>query len=270
MVLSACWAATVLGQQKSLIPTELTLADAVAIYQQHAAEARLDDAQGRGLCAVKQAFYEAVFAQYLIGEAECEAQYFDELLEIAQARSEVGAAPESDTTKVIFERDRVRLSLAEAKAQLRQSVIRLVSLLGAPASGPLPDVTGNLTINPLNLDLAELAEMALRQHPNARAELQDATRTQVFAAVESSFAAWTMHRERAEAMQSGQIGRASDLQAIAHTLYFEKQGGLLNLFEARHARRAVRQRYFRALLDSHLSLAQLESAVGRPLATILR
>lgn len=163
----------------------------------HAAKTRLDDVQGRGLCVVKQAFYEAVFAQCLIGEAESETQYFDELLEIAQARSEVGAAPESDTAKVIFERDRERLSLAEAKAQLRQSAIRLVSLPAAPASGLLPDVTGILTINALNLDLAELNEMALRQHPNARAELQDVTRTQVFAAVESSFAAWTMHRERA-------------------------------------------------------------------------
>lgn len=268
MVLIACGAVTVLGQQKSAIPTELTLADAILLYQQHAAEARLDDMHGRGLCAVKQAIYEAVFAQYLIGEAESEAQYFDELLEIAQARSEVGAAPESDTTKVIFERDRERLSLAEAKVQLRQSVIRLVSLLGEPASGPLPDVTGNLTINPLNLSLAELNEMALQQHLDARAESQGATRTQMLAKVESAFAAWASYRERAEAMQSGQIGRASDLQAIAHTLYFEKQGGLLNLFDARHARRTVRQRYFRALLDYQLSLARLESAVGQPLTAI--
>jgi hypothetical protein len=63
---------------------------------------------------------------------------------------------------------------------------------------------------------------------------------------------------------------ASDLHAIAHSLYFEKKDGLVNLFEARRSRREVRQKYFRALLDYHLSLALLESAVGKNLSDAAR
>jgi outer membrane protein TolC len=83
------------------------------------------------------------------------------------------------------------------------------------------------------------------------------------AEVESVYAAYTTHRERAEAMQSAQTPRASDLHTIAHTLYFEKKDGLLNLFEARRTRREVRQKYFRTLLDYHTSIDRLEAVVGK-------
>jgi len=246
------------AQERAAIPVELTLAKAVEIFLQRNPAATAAD-QRLGVCAVKQAFHEAVYAQYLVGEARGESQYFDELLEIAQARSGVGAAPESDTIKVILERDRSRLSLAESKAQLRRSVVLLVSLLGAPASAASPDVSGNLTITPLSLDLTDLKEAALRRHPEA----QGAARARMLAEVEAAFASWSAHRERVEVMESSQIGRASDLQAVAHNLYFEKKDGLTNLFEARRARREVRLKYFRALLDDHLSLARLEAAVGK-------
>jgi outer membrane protein TolC len=270
-----------LRSQQERLPAELSLADAIRIYLERDSDsvaarsrpertgARLtsdkdnvqDETQQRGVQRVKETFHEAVFAQYLIGEAESERQYFDELLEIAQARSDVGAAPESDAAKVRHERARAEASLAEAKLQLRQAMIRLAGLLGAKDFRRLPEVTGNLNITPLNLDLGELNKMALQLRSTA-----NTPRERILAEVESAYAAWATHRERAASIQSTSLPLASDLHAVAHNLYFEKKDGLLNLFEARRSRREVRQKYFRALLDYHLSLALLESAVGKNLS----
>ncbi|HEY7183350.1 MAG TPA: TolC family protein [Blastocatellia bacterium] len=279
-----------LRSQQERLPAELSLADAITIYLERdrdvlaarnrleqmgappaddkdtaLTEARLAETRRRGIQHIKEAFHEAVFAQYLIGEAESERQYFDELLEIAQARADVGAAPESDATKVRHERARAEASLTEAKLQLRQAVIRLAGLLGAKDFRRLPEVTGNLNITALNLNLDELKETALRRRSSA-----DTPRERILAEVESAYAAWATHRERAAAIQSTSLPLASDLHAIAHNLYFEKKDGLVNLFEARRSRREVRQKYFRALLDYHLSLALLESAVGKNLSDTAR
>jgi outer membrane protein TolC len=280
--------ALALRSQQEHLPAELSLADAIAIYLEHdrdslaahsrpervgatpasdkdiaLAETQFTEKQWSGIQRVKEAFHEAVFAQYLIGEAESERQYFDELLEIAQARADVGAAPESDAAKVRYERARTETSLAEARLQLRQAVIRLAGLLGAKDLRRLPEVTGNLNITPLDLDLDELNKTALRRRASV-----NTPRERILAEVESAYAAWETHRERAAALQSTLLPLASDLQAIAHNLYFEKKDGLLNLFEARRARREVRQKYFRALLDYHLTLAVLESTVGKHLAVV--
>lgn len=281
--------ALALRSQQERLPAELSLADAITIYLERdsdllaarnrteragapsaddkdvaLAEARLAEKQWSGIRRVKEAFHEAVFAQYLIGEAESERQYFDELLEIAQARADVGAAPESDAAKVRHERARAEASLADAKLQLRQALIRLAGLLGTKDFRRLPEVTGNLNITPLYLDLGELNETALRRSS------ADTPRERILAEVESAYAAWAAHRERAAAIQSTSLPFASDLHAIAHSLYFEKKDGLVNLFEARRSRREVRQKYFRALLDYHLSLALLESAVGKNLSDAAR
>jgi outer membrane protein TolC len=270
-----------LRSRQERLPAELTLADAITIYLERdrdsvAARNRpertgaplaadkdniQDETQRRGVQRVKEAFHEAVFAQYLIGEAESERQYFAELLEIAQARADVGAAPESDAAKVRHERARAEASLTEAKLQLRQALIRLAGLLGAKDFGHLPEVIGNLNIAPLKLDLDELNKTALRLRSSA-----NTPRERILAEVESAYAAWATHRERAASIQSTSLPLASDLHAVAHNLYFEKKDGLLNLFEARRSRREVRQKYFRALLDYHLSLALLESAVGKNLS----
>ena len=285
MVQSPLLALAFRGQQEHL-PAELSLTEAIAIYlardrdslaaprrpervgatrasdkDSTLAETQLTEKQWNGIQRVKEAFHEAVFAQYLIGEAESERQYFDELLEIAQARADVGAAPESDAAKVRYERARAETSLAEARLQLRQGVIRVAGWLGAKDFRRLPEVTGNLNITPLDLDLEELNETALRRRASV-----NTPRERILAEVESAYAACTTHRERATAIQSTLLPLASDLQAVAHNLYFEKKDGLLNLFEARRARREVRQKYFRALLDYHLSLAVLESTVGKNLA----
>jgi outer membrane protein TolC len=282
--------ALALRSQQERLPAELSLADAITIYLERnsdllaarnrperagapsandkdvsLAEARLAEKQWSGIRRVKEAFHEAVFAQYLIGEAESERQYFDELLEIAQARADVGAAPESDAAKVRHERARAEALLAETKLQLRQAVIRLAGVLGAKDFRRLPEVTGSLNITPLNLDLEELNETVLRRRSSA-----DAPRVRILAEVESAYAAWAAHRERAAAIQSTSLPFASDLHAIAHSLYFEKKDGLVNLLESRRSRREVRQKYFRALLDYHLSLALLESAVGKNLSDAAR
>jgi outer membrane protein TolC len=263
-------AITLRGRQEGL-PAELSLANAIAIFlrQNKRVDASLagdkgvglTEARRQGIQRVKEAFHEAVFSQYMIGEAESERQYFNELLEVAQARADVGAAPESDAAKVRHERARAEASLAEAKLQLRQSLIRLAGLLGAKDFWRLPEVTGNLNITPLNLDLGELNETALRRRSSA-----STSRERILAEVESAYAAWATHRERAAAIQSTSLPLASDLHAIAHSLYFEMKDGLMNLFEARRSRREVRQKYFRSLLDYHLSLALLESAVGKNLS----
>jgi outer membrane protein TolC len=144
-------------------------------------------------------------------------------------------------------------------------VIRLAGVLGAKDFRRLPEVTGSLNITHLNLDLEELNETALRRRSSA-----DTPRERILAEVESAYAAWAAHRERAAAIQSTSLPFASDLHAIAHSLYFEKKDGLVNLLESRRSRREVRQKYFRALLDYHLSLALLESAVGKNLSDAAR
>jgi hypothetical protein len=277
--------ALALRSRQERLPAELSLADAVAIYlerdkdsltarshpEQIAASPASDKAiatvgappaetQRRGIQRVKEAFHEAVFAQYLISEAESERQYFEELLEIAQARADVGAAPGSDASKIRHERARAEASLTEAKLQLRQAVIRLAGLLGTQDLRRLPAVTGSLNITPLSLNLDELNERALRRRAPGNTPQE-----RILAEVESAYAAWETHRERAAAIQSTSLPLASDLHAVAHNLYFEKKDGLLNLFEARRTRREVRRKYFRALLDYHLSLALLELAVGENL-----
>jgi hypothetical protein len=80
------------------------------------------------------------------------------------------------------------------------------------------------------------------------------------AIVQSSVVALTL-RSQQERMPAELSCRQSRI-----TSYFEKKDGLANLFEARRSRREVRQKYFRALLDYHLSLAVLESAVGKNLS----
>jgi outer membrane protein TolC len=151
-----------------LLVFEIESADAIAICLERGATLAgnkgiaSDEARRRGIQRVKEAFHEAVFAQYLIGEAESERQYFDELLEIAQARADIGDAPESDAAKVRHERARAEESIAEAKLQLRQALIRLAGMLGVKDFGRLPEVTGNLNVTPVNLALDELNEMALR------------------------------------------------------------------------------------------------------------
>jgi hypothetical protein len=147
---------------------------------------------------------------------------------------------------------------SDAKLQLRQALIRLAGLLVAKDFRRLPEVNGNLNITPLNLDLEELNKMALQRRLSA-----NTPRERILAEVESAYAAWATQRERVAAIQSTSLPLASDLHAVAHNLYFEKKDGLVNLFEARRSLREVRQKYFRALLDYHLSLALLESAVGK-------
>jgi outer membrane protein TolC len=147
---------------------------------------------------------------------------------------------------------------ADAKLQLRQALIRLAGLLGAKDFRRLPEVNGNLNIAPLNLDLEELNKMALQRRLSA-----NTPRERILAEIESAYAEWATHRERVAAIQSTSFPLASDSHAVAYNLYFERKDGLLNLFEARRSRREVRQKYFRALLDYHLSLALLESAVGK-------
>ncbi len=284
MIPSATFALTARNRQERL-PTELSMSDAITIYLERNVDLPatrgqsrqigaslagdkdivLGEARQRGIQRVKEAFLEAVFAQYLIGEAESERQYFDELLEIAQARADVGAEPESNAAKVIHEHARAEYAISEAKLQSRQALIRLAGLLGAKDFRRLPEVTGNLNVTPLNLGLDELNETALRLRSSV-----NTPRERIFAEVESAYAAWATHRERIDSIQSTSLPLASDLHRIAHNLFFEKKDGLLNLFESRRSRREVRRKYFRALLDYHLSLALLESAVGKNLSEAAR
>jgi outer membrane protein TolC len=131
-------------------------------------------------------------------------------------------------------------------------------MLGVNDFRNLPEMTGNLNIMLVDIAFDKLNEMALQRRSS-----ETTPRERILAEVESAYAAWATHRERVAAIQSTSLPLASDLHAVAHNLYFEKKDGLVNLFEARRSRREVRQKYFRALLDYHLSLALLESAVGK-------
>jgi len=93
-------------------------------------------------------------------------------------------------------------------------------------------------------------------------------RNQIFAEIESAYAAVETHRERAVAIKSQQIAQSEYLRGVAASYYNENEAPLIALLEAQRTRWEVRREYQRALCAYHTSLAELEAAIGRQLKEV--
>lgn len=269
----------------------ITLDQALAWFQQsnpalRAAQAKLQQAQASQsgseairqterelaeltrtrLLELKRNFYEAVLARQLIYEAEENLTFYDNYINRWQARYEEGVAPESEVAKWKFERSRVTDALTELKLQERLARIRFFALLGGTNSttyGELFNYLDEAPAVPLPLNLEVLVETALQQR-RATAEAPN-FKPEIWRQIESAYSAIETHRRRANAIKTQQIAPAEYLRGVAASYYNEGETTLLVLLDAQRARWEVRQKYWRALVDYHLSLAELEATVGNSL-----
>jgi outer membrane protein TolC len=234
------------------------------------AERNLAEVARERLLELKRSFYEAVLARLLIYEAEENLTYFDNYINRWQARYEEGIAPESEVTKWKFERTRVVDAMAELKLAERLARIRFFALLGGANStiyGQLYVYLDDAPATPMKQTPEEFVEAGLHQ----RGRMADAWATlksEIWREVESAYVAAEIHRERAIAIKSQQIVQSEYLRGVAASYYNESEAPLIVLLDAQRARWEVRQKYWRALTDYYISLAELEAAVGNPLKEI--
>ncbi len=133
------------------------------------AETRLADVLRQRMFEVKRAYYEAVLVRYALFNAMENRSSFDELIRFNKVRFEEGAIAEGELLKVKLERVKFDSAFAQAELGQRQAVIRLLHLLGETDFSRVEAVAGELSFAPMNLDLASLKEMALRNRPDVRA-----------------------------------------------------------------------------------------------------
>lgn len=218
------------------------------------------------LLELKRHFYEAVLARQLIYEAEENLTFYDNYINRWQARYEEGVAPESEATKWKFERTRVTDALSELKLKERLARIQLFALLGGANStncGELFNYLDEALAEPLPIKLEALVGAAMQQR---RSEAEKPNfNVEIWRQIESAYIAAETHRTRAIAIKTQQIAQSEYLRGVAASYYNEGETTLLVLLDAQRARWAVRQKYWRALVDYYISLAELEAAVGNPL-----
>ena len=133
------------------------------------ADAKLADVLRQRMFELKRAYYEAVLARYAQFNAMENRTSFDELIKFNKVRFEEGAIAEGELLKVKLERVKFDSAFAQAELAQRQSVIRLLHLLGETDFSRVEAVAGELNFAPINIDLASLKEMALRNRPDVKA-----------------------------------------------------------------------------------------------------
>jgi cobalt-zinc-cadmium efflux system outer membrane protein len=133
------------------------------------ADARLADVLRVRMFEVKRAYYEAVLTRYAQFNAMENRTSFDELIRFNTVRFEEGAIAEGELLKVKLERVKFDSAFAQAELGQRQAVIRLLHLLGETDFSRVEAVAGELNFAPINLDVASLKEMALRNRPDVKA-----------------------------------------------------------------------------------------------------
>jgi outer membrane protein TolC len=224
--------------------------------------------------AIKHAFYAALYAQYLSGEAQGNLQYLDDWIGIIEARTEVGVLPGSELSKWQTERTLVADELARARLQLQTSQQHLRLALGLPPALQL-SVVGIFESNVPTLDFnAWLTEAETRRPDLQLARLKEvapakfaALRLLISTEIESALALIELWQSRPNRLQLIDLPRVLDAQSTEDTKYYEGLGGLLPLLEATRTRRAVRQDWLRARYELQRGLIELEAAVGRSLLT---
>ncbi len=133
------------------------------------ADARLADVLRQRMFEVKRAYYEAVLARYAQFNAMENRASFDELITFNKVRFEEGAIAEGELLKVKLERVKFDSSFAQAELAQRQAVIRLLNFLGETEFSRAQAVAGDLSFEPIEIELASLKEMALQNRPDVKA-----------------------------------------------------------------------------------------------------
>ncbi|MDX2033759.1 MAG: hypothetical protein SF339_23995 [Blastocatellia bacterium] len=252
--------------QESLRRARETRASNAAIDK---AERDMAEIARRRLLELKRAFYESVLERLLIYEAQENLTYFDNYINRWQARYEEGIAPESEAAKWRLERARVTDAMAELKLAERRARIRFFALLGGANStnfGELFIYLEEAPAQPMARTPDELVDAGLRRRRPA--ESGAALKAEIQQEVEAAYAAAETHRERAVAIKAQQLSQSEYLRGVAASYYNENEAPLIALLDAQRTRWEVRQKYWRALADYHISLAELEAAAGQPLKEI--
>jgi cobalt-zinc-cadmium efflux system outer membrane protein len=139
------------------------------------ADAKLAEVLRQRMFDVKRSYYEAVLSRYALFNALENRTSFDELIRFNKVRFEEGAIAEGELLKVKLERVKFDSAFAQADLGQRQAVIRLLHLLGETDFSRVEAVAGELSFAPINLDLASLKEMALRNRSDVKAAELDVT-----------------------------------------------------------------------------------------------
>jgi len=130
------------------------------------AEVQVEDALHQRLVEAKRAFYEAVLARDGLARARTVRDSYDELVGSTRSRFDAGDVAEGELIKARLERARADVVVAQAGLGLRQTIIRLLDLLGEVDFAPERSIVGDLTVPPAPPDLVELRAVAGRERPS--------------------------------------------------------------------------------------------------------
>ncbi|MGH7400308.1 MAG: TolC family protein [Candidatus Rokuibacteriota bacterium] len=130
------------------------------------AEAQVADVLQQRLVEAKRAFYETVLARDTLARAEAIRESYDRLLTTSRTRFDAGDISEGDLIKARLERARADVAVAQASLGLRQTIIRLLDLLGETDFAPNRPVAGELASPAAPPDLTELRAIAGRDRPS--------------------------------------------------------------------------------------------------------
>jgi len=133
-------------------------------------EARLTNVLRRQLFDLKRTYYEAVLARVLLSIEQENRDNFEGLVKFNTARFEEGFIAEGDLLKVRLERIKFDFAVANAELAFRKTKIRLLELIGEPdfERAAKVEVSNRLQVPIINLDLAQLREIALANRPEAK------------------------------------------------------------------------------------------------------
>lgn len=133
-------------------------------------EARLTEVLRRQLFELKRSYYESVLSRVLLGIEQENRDNFEGLVQFNKARFEEGYIAEGDLLKVRLERIKFDFAVANAELAFRKTKIRLLELIGDSdfERAAKVDVTSRLQMPAVELNLAQLREMALANRPEVR------------------------------------------------------------------------------------------------------
>ncbi len=130
------------------------------------AEAQVADVLQQRLVEAKRAFYEAVLARDALARARAIRESYEQLVASTQTRLDAGDVSEGELIKARLERARADVAVAQASLGLRQTIIRLLDLLGETDFAPERHIVGDLIPPPSPPDLSELRVIAGRERPS--------------------------------------------------------------------------------------------------------
>jgi cobalt-zinc-cadmium efflux system outer membrane protein len=134
-------------------------------------EAQLTQVLRRQLFDLKRTYYESVLARAILGIEQENRDNFEGLLRFNKARFEEGYIAEGDLIKVRLERIKFDFAVASTALAFRKTKIRLLELIGDAdyQRAEQIDVKNRFDVPTVNIDLAQLREVALANRPEIKA-----------------------------------------------------------------------------------------------------